>query len=182
MDGLITLFKPIQPISACLQQRQENVCTSTNEDDFALIQLFWGHIKKVYSLIIFAMNRVTSNIANNIYWESNQNLDGRSNSVSKKFIWIEWQCGKSWIDLVSINICTRESISGRCYFIRAHWKKNLFCLIFQENFSAFNWSGGDNLRITPKNTYQPPAAKDNFDFDSTRPRFVAHFGAYCVSN
>ena len=89
MDGLITLFKPIQPISACLQQRQENVCTSTNEDDFALIQLFWGHIKKVYSLIIFAMNRVTSNIANNIHLESNQNLDERSNSVSKKFIRIE---------------------------------------------------------------------------------------------
>ena len=126
------------------------------------------------------MNRVTSKVGDNIYWVSNYRLDEHSKPVSNKFIWVQCQCGKSRMDLISINIFTRESISGRCYFIAGPLEKKLFlCLSISKKLFSIKIGVVDHLRITPINTSQPPAVKDNFDFESTWPRFVAHFGAYC---
>ena len=73
------------------------------------------------------------------------------------------------IDLRSVLLHRRPIGKKNCSCVSQFLKK-LFCIKI---------GVVDHLRITPINTSQPSAVKDNFDFESTWPRFVAHFGAYC---
>ena len=61
-------------------------------------------------------------------------------------------------------------------------KKLFLCLSISKKLFCIKIGVVDHLRIIPINTSQPPAVKDNFDFESTWPRFVAHFGAYCLKS